>query len=112
VFDHSEHTLTVNVNPEGGGSSLRAIGTLSGGEKSYATVALVLALWDAMEPPFRMLDEFDVFMDMVNRRAALRQIVDYARESRQFQYVLLTPLSTDSVQVDEDISITRLEKNQ
>ncbi len=55
--------------------------TLSGGEKSYSTVSLILALWEVMSPPFRFLDEFDVFMDAVNRRLALEQIKDYALRS-------------------------------
>lgn len=31
--------------------------TLSGGEKSYSTVCLLLSLWDAMGSPIRCLDE-------------------------------------------------------
>ena len=53
--------------------------TLSGGEKSYSTISLVLALWSQIQPPFRILDEFDVFMDSLNRRIALDQIINYAK---------------------------------
>ena len=53
--------------------------TLSGGEKSYSTISLVLALWAHIHPPFRILDEFDVFMDSLNRRIALDQIINYAK---------------------------------
>ena len=33
-----------------------------GGEKSYSTICFILAIWEAMETPFRCLDEFDIFM--------------------------------------------------
>jgi structural maintenance of chromosomes protein 6 len=36
--------------------------SLSGGERSYSTVAFIMALWDCVELPFYFMDEFDVFM--------------------------------------------------
>ena len=56
-----------------------------------------------------MLDEFDVFMDMVNRTVALGQIIRFAKETRKFQYIFLTPLNIPVD--DEEVSIVVLEKN-
>ena len=75
-FDSDGKTLTLLVTPPGraetggeGPPQKRArsatgtdIRTLSGGERSYATVCFIISLWDAIESPFRVLDEFDVFM--------------------------------------------------
>jgi hypothetical protein len=36
--------------------------SLSGGEKSFSTICLLLALWDHMQVPFRALDEFGNFV--------------------------------------------------
>ena len=111
VINHNTKSLEIIVSPEGK-DDRRPITTLSGGEKSYSTISFLLALWDCIEPPFRILDEFDVFMDMLNRRMALEQIMKYAKNSKQFQYIFLTPLGTDCIEVGEDVSIVRLEKNQ
>jgi len=115
VFDHKGHTLTIIVNPDSKVSAAaldlnRDIRSLSGGEKSYSSVSLILALWNAMSPPFRVLDEFDVFMDAVNRQISLKNIVNYAKSDREYQFIFLTPLSTDNIDLSSDIKIIKLAK--
>ena len=116
AFDHKEHLLKILVNPNAKNddpSEIRDIKTLSGGEKSYCTVSLVLALWDDMHPPFRILDEFDVFMDSINRRTAIDLIISYAKQSRRFQYMFLTPLNLDHLKDEkDDVQVVCFEKNQ
>jgi chromosome segregation ATPase len=56
------------------------------------------------------LDEFDVFMDAVNRRISLNSIISYAREDRKNQFVFLTPLNTSNITVGEDVKIIKLSK--
>uniref|UniRef100_A0A914QZA7 Structural maintenance of chromosomes protein 6 n=1 Tax=Panagrolaimus davidi TaxID=227884 RepID=A0A914QZA7_9BILA len=64
---------------------------LSGGERSYTTACFVMALWSCVESPFRCLDEFDVFMDMVNRRIIMELLSDLARQHRHIQFFFFTP---------------------
>ena len=64
-FDHENLELDVTVRSLGSasradeGTNLRS---LSGGERSFSTVALLLSLWSVVESPVMFLDEFDVFM--------------------------------------------------
>lgn len=61
-FDHEHRKLDILMAPTDGGNTLMNTNSLSGGEKSYSTVAFLLALWSNMELPFYSLDEYDVFM--------------------------------------------------
>ena len=77
VLDHREHKLQVEVEPDQARKDVngRNTKTLSGGEKSYSSVCLLLAIWEAMGSPLRCLDEFDVFMDNVNRSISTKLLV-------------------------------------
>ncbi|CAF0764560.1 unnamed protein product, partial [Didymodactylos carnosus] len=88
-FDHEEGTLQLKITPRGD-EAHEDTRSLSGGERSFSTVCFMLALWEVVEMPLRCLDEFDVFMDHVTRRTAMKLVLDVARE-KQKQYIFLTP---------------------
>lgn len=99
-FDHVNKELDLLVEPNARNQSERGgreTQTLSGGEKSYSTICLLLALWDAMGSPVRCLDEFDVFMDSVNRDISMKMMIAAARRSVGRQFILITPQSMSSV---------------
>jgi len=49
--------------------------TMSGGERSFTTVSLLLAMWKLSSSPIRCLDEWDVFLDTANRSVAAGMLV-------------------------------------
>ncbi len=65
--------------------------TQSGGERSIALMAFLLALQQHISSPFRAIDEFDVHMDPKNREVISRLIVSSAREVGDTQYLAITP---------------------
>lgn len=113
-FDHKGKLLEVKVNPhdtyKAGLDVDRSLKSLSGGERSYTMISMILAFWEPMSTPFRILDEFDVFMDSVNRKIAVQNIIAFAKKDRKNQFIFLTPLSTDNIHIDEDIQILQLQK--
>ena len=82
-----------------GNEKIKDLKQLSGGERSYTTVAFTLALGSTTEMPFRAMDEFDVFMDSINRRIAMENLLQFAKEQPDLQFVFLTP--QDMAAVDE-----------
>lgn len=93
IFDHQEQKLDIVVNPSKSahGKEVKDLKALSGGERSFSTVAFLLSLWSIVESPILFLDEFDVFMDQINRTYAMELILSAAKESLSGQYVFLTP---------------------
>ncbi|KAK5903531.1 hypothetical protein CgunFtcFv8_007304 [Champsocephalus gunnari] len=88
----------MHVQPGQGSSvELSDMRSLSGGERSFSTVCFVVSLWAITEAPFRCLDEFDVFMDMVNRRISMDMMLKVASGQRYRQFIFLTPQSISSL---------------
>jgi chromosome segregation ATPase len=76
-LDHENKLLEIQVEPDETtmNSTGRATKTLSSGEKSFSSACLLLSVWEAMGSPLKCLDEFDVFMDHVNRDICTNMIV-------------------------------------
>ncbi|EPS40314.1 hypothetical protein H072_5870 [Dactylellina haptotyla CBS 200.50] len=101
-FDHIRGILQLKVQPsQQATDTQRNAKTLSGGEKSFSQICLLLALWEAMGSPFRCLDEFDVFMDAVNRGVSMGLIIKAARNSVGKQFILITPQDVSTKGIDE-----------
>lgn len=93
------------------------IRALSGGERSFTTLSFMLALGECMDIPFRIMDEFDVFMDEANRRASYETLIEAAREMRSRQFIFITPLELPRVALGagEAVRVQKLlppERNQ
>ncbi|KAK0714317.1 P-loop containing nucleoside triphosphate hydrolase protein [Apiosordaria backusii] len=111
LLDHERRALDLQVEPDK--TEKRANGrstkTLSGGEKSFASICLLLAIWEAMGSPLRCLDEFDVFMDNVNRAISTNMLITAARRSVNRQYIFITPNAIEGRNaLEADVKIIRL----
>lgn len=107
LFDHAKRTLELKVIPRDAKISDAVSNTksLSGGERSYSTVALLIALWGCVEHPFYMLDEYDVFSDVHNRHMMTKLLFHEAERKKDKQYCFLTPLDFSNIQ---DSQITHM----
>jgi structural maintenance of chromosomes protein 6 len=105
IIDHKQKMLDIAVEPDitqrdGSGRSAR---TLSGGEKSFSQICLLLSIWEAMGSPIRCLDEFDVFMDAVNRSTSVSLLIEAARQSPGKQYILISPGTKSDIKSAPDV---------
>lgn len=109
-FDHHEQKLDIIVNPSKlrEGKESKDLKSLSGGERSFSTVSFLLALWSIVECPILFLDEFDVFMDQINRSIAMDLILSAAKEKLNGQYVFLTPQEMGSINPDQYVKMFKM----
>lgn len=116
-------TLEIKVNPKNDdqndiGSQESVIcsysdtRSLSGGERSFSTVAFILALWESAQSPFKILDEVDVFMDLVTRQISLDAMIEFAATKSGKQYIFLSPLKIQKLINPELIEIFQMPEPQ
>lgn len=107
-IDHFNKKLDLKMqvhNSEFSGSK----STLSGGERSFAGVCFLLSMWKCFKCPVKIMDEFDVFMDSLNRKMAINCLLEFFKENKT-QVILITPLDTSDLNDSEcDIKILRKE---
>ncbi|KAK3704529.1 Structural maintenance of chromosomes protein 6 [Vermiconidia calcicola] len=110
IMNHGDKELDIKVEPDLSRSSDhgRETKTLSGGEKSFSTICLLLSIWEAMGSPIRCLDEFDVFMDNVNRATSMTMMIQAARQNVGRQFILITPQSMNNVDFGDDVKVHKM----
>ena len=112
-FDHSEHTLQLVARTDNldVNTTCTDVRQLSGGEKSFTTLCLLFALGHVSECPFRLMDEYDVFMDEGTRKLTLQMLIDYALNNSQKsrQFIIITPNNLNHVKTNSNIKIIQMQ---
>ncbi|DAZ96663.1 TPA: hypothetical protein N0F65_009226, partial [Lagenidium giganteum] len=112
-FRHDDQRLEITVlhNEKGRSraSQVTDMKELSGGERSYTQVSLLLALGESIECPFRVMDGFDVFMDSVNRDMTIQLLVDAAKKDCKKQFIFVTPNDLSALRKDPMVKIQKMD---
>ncbi len=76
--------------------------TQSGGERTTATMAFLLALQQHVRSPFRAVDEYDIHMDPRNREMIAKVLLSLIKDATA-QYVVITPSQITFAQQDSNV---------
>ncbi|KAL3792589.1 hypothetical protein HJC23_005559 [Cyclotella cryptica] len=106
--DHGRLNLIVQKDQNDQGSQTKDVKALSGGERSFTTLALLLAIGESLETPFRVMDEFDVFLDPLARKIALKTLITTAKEMEHRQFIFITPQDLSSLKTDPKLKIFQM----
>ncbi|KAI9247199.1 hypothetical protein BDA99DRAFT_446941, partial [Phascolomyces articulosus] len=113
-FQHDKEKLVVRVSVstadqfQKGSTRHKDSKSLSGGEKSYSQISLLLAMWQGIASPLVCLDEFDVYMDAVNRKQSMRMLMETALEQSDAQYIFITPQDASNMKPGPFVKVHRL----
>ena len=109
-FDHEEKQLNLIVQKDNTDekSQTKDVKALSGGERSFATLSLLLAIGESLETPFRVMDEFDVFLDPVARKIAMQTLTEVALEMKHRQFIFITPQDCSSLKTGPMLKIFKM----
>ncbi|KNC76506.1 hypothetical protein SARC_10997 [Sphaeroforma arctica JP610] len=109
-IDNENKLLSITAEPRAkeNPNGRRTTKTLSGGERSFSLVCFLIAIWNAMDCPFRALDEFDVYMDMYNRKLSLRLLTKLAIGLKNRQFLFISPQNMDGLVEGPNVRIHRM----
>ena len=109
-FDDKSKTLGLVVQKDSAdaNSQQRDVNALSGGERSFTTIALLLALGETLETPFRILDEFDVFLDPMSRKLVLETLIEVGQQMKHRQFIFITPQDLSNITPNNMLRILKL----
>ena len=62
-------------------------------------MCLIAALWENMNPPFRALDEWDVFLDAINRKEISRNLLEFGLTQADYQFFFISPQGAAEIEV-------------
>eukprot|EP00178_Gracilaria_changii_P016629 TRINITY_DN47898_c0_g1_i1.p1 TRINITY_DN47898_c0_g1~~TRINITY_DN47898_c0_g1_i1.p1 ORF type:complete len:1220 (+),score=226.84 TRINITY_DN47898_c0_g1_i1:253-3912(+) len=90
--------------------TIEQLSSMSGGERSYTTLAFILALAEICQMPVRVFDEIDVFQDDATRRVAFRKMTDFCTQYlSDKQIIIITPQKLPHLESSPSIRIQVLE---
>mmetsp|Transcript_19681 Transcript_19681/g.29891 ORF Transcript_19681/g.29891 Transcript_19681/m.29891 type:complete len:1263 (-) Transcript_19681:430-4218(-) len=109
-FSHKEQTLGLVFQKDNldASTQIENITSLSGGERSFTTLAMLLSIGSTIECPFRVMDEFDVFMDQVARKVAMKELVEMAQHYESRQFIFITPQDLSSLPQSQILKVLKL----
>ena len=107
-LNHQEKKLDVEVAISN--ENERNVATLSGGERSFSTVCMLLSLWNVVDCPFRAMDEFDVYMDSMARKIAIETLMETTQSLNKRQYIFITPHNLDGVQSSDCVKVFKIKR--